>query len=50
MPGTREEGLSLVEEGCCHDYDEAWVCRLCGYQLPVAIQSKIRRVGEGERK
>jgi hypothetical protein len=34
------------EEGCCHDYDEAWVCRICGYQLPAAIQKKIRRIGE----
>ncbi|MGA2790079.1 MAG: hypothetical protein ABSF00_04835 [Candidatus Bathyarchaeia archaeon] len=38
------------EDSCCHDYDEAWVCRICGYQLPVAIQNKIRRIGEGERK
>jgi hypothetical protein len=38
------------EDGCCHDYDEAWVCRLCSYQLPVAIEKKIRRVGEGGRK
>jgi hypothetical protein len=36
----------LKEEGCCHDYDEKWVCKICGYQLSVAIQNKIKRVGE----
>jgi hypothetical protein len=38
------------EEGCCHDYDEAWVCKICGYQLPAAVQKKIRLVGEEGRE
>jgi hypothetical protein len=31
----------LVEGGCCHDYDDAWKCKLCGYQLPPNIVERI---------
>jgi len=37
----------LADVSCCHDYDDVWVCRICGHQLPVAIQNKIRQVCGG---
>jgi hypothetical protein len=42
------------EGSCCHDYDDNWKCKLCGYQLPEKLLKKVseplkeRRGGEGE--
>ena len=33
----------MSEEGCCHDYDTAWKCKLCGYQLPADL---VKLIGE----
>jgi hypothetical protein len=43
----------LAEVGCCHDYDDAWKCKLCGYQLPPELLKRIseplrERRGEDE--
>ena len=38
-----QAGWSLSEEGCCHNYDDAWKCKLCGYQLPSNL---VKRIGE----
>ncbi|MGA3109138.1 MAG: hypothetical protein ABSD99_06730 [Candidatus Bathyarchaeia archaeon] len=40
----------MKEDGCAHDYDESWVCRICGYQLPNTVQNKIKQVGKGATK
>ena len=47
--------LSEESEGsCCHDYDESWKCKLCGYKLPPTLVERInqplkkRREPEGE--
>jgi hypothetical protein len=39
----------MHEVGCAHDYDETWVCKICGYQLPIALQNKIKLVTGGVR-
>jgi len=42
VPLGYELAVFLVEGGCCHDYDDAWKCKLCGYQLPANIVERIK--------
>jgi len=50
----RLRAIFLAEEGCCHDYDDNWKCKLCGYQLPAKLVKRIdeplkpRKKGEEE--
>ena len=29
---------------CCHDYENSWVCRSCGYEISLENQKKIKLV------
>jgi hypothetical protein len=31
----------LSELGCCHDYDDSWKCKRCGYQLSPELVKRI---------
>ncbi|HXZ90490.1 MAG TPA: hypothetical protein VEG61_05455 [Candidatus Dormibacteraeota bacterium] len=33
----------MSEGSCCHDYDDAWKCKLCGFQLPPEL---VKQIGE----